>query len=157
MSARPRVQHPPAGALAPMAPTMAPSTDHSPYLKAVLTAGYAQHQARQAQLAPMDAPVVENPEQDIGPWYDNLGKSRKGKGSWYQQGKARLSRMREGATQAADDLRQGAGRAAKTPQRLLADEMDELRKEMAELTPGSDAYEQKLRRLYALLTIAEAM
>ena len=73
MSARPRAQHPAPGLLAPPAPGTVPGSEHSPYLKAVLAAGYAQHTARRAttgcgdycdycDAAPLEVPDVADTE-----------------------------------------------------------------------------------------------
>lgn len=73
MSARPRAQHPAPGLLAPPAPGTVPGSEHSPYLKAVLAAGYAQHTARRAttgcgdycdycDAAPLEVPDVAGTE-----------------------------------------------------------------------------------------------
>ena len=92
---------------------------HSPYLKAVLAAGYAQHQARQAQMVQVDAPMVENPEQDVAGWRD-WGKSKSGKGSYYQRAKGGLSWLQEGAKQATDDAKDMARRGATAADRMIA-------------------------------------
>ena len=73
MSARPRAQQPAPGLLAPPAPGTVPGSEHSPYLKAVLAAGYAQHTARRAttgcgdycdycDAAPLEVPDVAGTE-----------------------------------------------------------------------------------------------
>lgn len=124
---------------------------HSPYLKAVLAAGYEQHLAREARCGPIDAPIVENAEQDIGGWGYNMAKAAKN----------RLSLYKDGAEQAADYEKERAMMAAPEARRRMTKKMDRLHTKIAKLTSGSDEYEyeqkQKQKQLYALLLAAEAM